>query len=129
MISRVFLQLQIWIVNCYIKCSSKNLSSVVFKTKHESKTNYFSGNTSFSVFNTENFWRNNWWFIFDVAERLKRQQITLRLKRVEIHHNNDKHTFKILLHCVFFLCSMAFLAGDNIAFSGKILKVYLSQFW
>ena len=38
------------------------------------KTNYFSGNTILFVFITENFWvdfwRDNWWSIFDVVERL-----------------------------------------------------------
>ena len=64
----VFLQRQIWIVNYYVKSSSKNLSnenintgvSVVFKTKRELKRQnelflkyHFSGNTSVYVIITE----------------------------------------------------------------------------
>ena len=54
--------------------------------------------------------------------------MTLRLKHVEIHQNNDKYTFKISLHCVF-LRSMAFLAGDNTALSRKKAagKIYKNQ--
>ena len=44
------------------------------KVNKNAKTNYFSGNTCFFVFITDNFWRdfwcNNWRSIFDVIERL-----------------------------------------------------------
>ena len=81
--SRVFLLRQLWIVNYSIKSSSNNLSNENIKHRCfcclQDKTwtifeNIISLETPFLCFYywdyLTNFWRNNWWPIINIVERL-----------------------------------------------------------